>query len=230
MGLTISISCKAVFVDTDRVPAFDSRVGDLVQNDVEGKLVYQITEAILQSGIEQRQIGVMSLYRQQIKLLSHLLQDKKDIEILTADKSQGRDKDCVIISMVRSNDYGQVCDKGMGWGFYFCIFACNISHPRYHERLEICSKTGEESTSRLRVHSRSLSSSALGKRSGLSNYWQISWHSWTNASGYSRYRKARRICIQHWNRRRWCLGALRRGGTGTDARVGHRRRRLGPLR
>lgn len=101
-------SCKAVFVDTDHVPGFDSRVGDLVQNEVEGKLAYQIVEALLRSGIEERQIGIMSLYRQQIKLLSHLLQDKKHIEILTADRSQGRDKDCVIISMVRSNDHGQV--------------------------------------------------------------------------------------------------------------------------
>ena len=83
-------------------------MGDLVQNEVEGKLVYQIVEALLRSGIEQQQIGIMSLYRQQIKLLSHFLQDKKQIEVLTADKSQGRDKDCVIISMVRSNDHGQV--------------------------------------------------------------------------------------------------------------------------
>ena len=106
IGLT---RCKAVFVDTDRVPAFDSRVGDLVQNEIEGKLVYQITEALLRCGVSQKQIGIMSLYQQQIKLLSHLLQGKNDIEILTADKSQGRDKDCIIISMVRSNDAGQVC-------------------------------------------------------------------------------------------------------------------------
>lgn len=95
-------------MDTDRVPAFDSRVGDLVQNEAEGKLIYQLVQALLRSGTEERQIGIMSLYRQQIKLLSYLLQDKKHIEILTADKSQGRDKDCVIISMVRSNDHGQV--------------------------------------------------------------------------------------------------------------------------
>ncbi|KAF9233255.1 AAA domain-containing protein [Melanogaster broomeanus] len=101
------VAAGAVFVDTDCIPAFDSRVGDLVQNVVEGKLVYQITEALLWSGIEQRQIGIMSLYRQQIKLLSHLLQDKKDIKILTADNSQGQDKDCVVISMVRANDHGQ---------------------------------------------------------------------------------------------------------------------------
>lgn len=35
-------SCKAVFVDTDLLPAPDSRVGDLVQNEVEAKLVLQV--------------------------------------------------------------------------------------------------------------------------------------------------------------------------------------------
>lgn len=62
VGLSISvpIRCKAIFVDTDQVPAFDSRVGDLVQNEVEGKLVYQIAEALLQCGVSQRQIGIMS--------------------------------------------------------------------------------------------------------------------------------------------------------------------------
>ena len=101
-------SCKAVFVDTDAVPAFDSPVGDLVENRVEAQLVYQVTECLIRSGIPQDQIGVLSLYRQQIKLLSHLLQARKEVEILTADRSQGRDKECILISMVRSNDEGQV--------------------------------------------------------------------------------------------------------------------------
>lgn len=103
------------------MPAFDSRVGDLVQNEIEGKLVYQITETLLQCGVLQKQIGIMSLYQQQIKLLSHLLQGKNDIEILTADKSQGRDKDCVIISMVRSNDSGQVRSELLR----FAVCACS---------------------------------------------------------------------------------------------------------
>ncbi len=35
-------SCKVVFVDTDNLPAPDSRVGDLVQNEVEANLVFQV--------------------------------------------------------------------------------------------------------------------------------------------------------------------------------------------
>ncbi|KAG2136828.1 Dna2-domain-containing protein [Suillus cothurnatus] len=127
----LSESSKVIFVDTDQLPARDSRVGDLVQNDVEAKLVYQITEAFLKSGVQEDQIGIMSLYRQQIKLLSHLLQDRKNIEILTADRSQGRDKDCIIISMVRSNDQGQIGDLLKDWR------RVNVSFTRARSKLII---------------------------------------------------------------------------------------------
>jgi DNA replication ATP-dependent helicase Dna2 len=98
-----------VFVDTDQVPALDSRVGDLVQNETEGDLVHQLATALTSSGIPQGDIAVITPYRQQIKLLSNRLgRSMPGIEILTADKSQGRDKDCIIISLVRSNNTGNV--------------------------------------------------------------------------------------------------------------------------
>jgi len=97
-----------VFVDTDKVPGRETRVGDLMQNHVEAELVYQFTETLIKCGVKEEQIGILTLYRQQIKLLSYMLIDRKGIEILTADRSQGRDRDCIIISMVRSNDAGQV--------------------------------------------------------------------------------------------------------------------------
>ena len=95
-------------MDTDLVPGTESLVSDLVQNVTEAVLVRQLTECLLRSGILAEQIGVVTLYRQQIKLLSHLLSSQPDIEILTADRSQGRDKDCIIMSMVRSNEEGIV--------------------------------------------------------------------------------------------------------------------------
>lgn len=102
-------------MDTDSVPGKDSRIGDLVQNEVEANLVYQFVETIVRCGVPEEQIGIISLYRQQVKLLSHLLQERKEIEILTADRSQGRDKECIIISMVRSNDEGQIGDLMKDW-------------------------------------------------------------------------------------------------------------------
>lgn len=75
---------------------------------MEATLVYQLTETLLRCGVPASSIGILSLYRQQIKVLAALLQNHQDLEILTADKSQGRDKECIIISMVRSNDDGTV--------------------------------------------------------------------------------------------------------------------------
>ncbi|KAF8581905.1 Dna2-domain-containing protein [Ramaria rubella] len=124
-------NCKAVFVNTDEIPAKESRVGDLVQNELEAKLVCQVTEALLRCGIGQNQIGIISLYRQQIKLFSHLLHCHKEIELLTADRSQGRDKDCIIISMVRSNGSAQIGELLKDWR------RINVSFTRAKSKLII---------------------------------------------------------------------------------------------
>ncbi len=60
------------------------------------------------SGIAETQVGIISLYRQQNKLLSLALSQHPDVEVMTVDRSQGRDKDCIIMSMVRSNEQGNV--------------------------------------------------------------------------------------------------------------------------
>lgn len=109
---------KVVFLDTDDLPALDSRVGDLVQNEGEATLVKKIVFGMIRCGVSVDQIGVISPYRQQIKLLSHLLHSSastSSLEILTADKSQGRDKDVIVMSMVRANDGGFVGDLLKDW-------------------------------------------------------------------------------------------------------------------
>ena len=58
---------------------------------------------------------MITLYRQQIKLLTSKLFDKPQIEVLTADKSQGRDKECIVMSLVRSNETGNVGDLLRDW-------------------------------------------------------------------------------------------------------------------
>lgn len=123
--MRLTCRTKAVFVDTDAVPARDSRIGDLVQNPTEALLARQVSPfivpvrisksltielsgALAEGGVRQDDIAVITTYRQQIKLLSSLFHDLPRVEILTADESQGRDKDVIIISLVRSNDSGNV--------------------------------------------------------------------------------------------------------------------------
>lgn len=104
-------SSKAVFVNTDSIPASESREGNLPQNITEACLIAQFVRSLVRGGISQSEIGVISPYRQQIKALSRMLAEGGlcgDVEVLTADRSQGRDKEVVIVSMVRSNEGGYV--------------------------------------------------------------------------------------------------------------------------
>jgi hypothetical protein len=55
-----SISCKAAFIDRGVQIAFDSQVGDLVQNTTKAERVRQLTEALLHSGVKEEQIGIVS--------------------------------------------------------------------------------------------------------------------------------------------------------------------------
>jgi DNA replication ATP-dependent helicase Dna2 len=75
-----------------------------IQNPKEAEIIRQIVEAMILCGVKPSQVGVMSFYRAQLRLFHKIFADRQDIEKLTADQFQGRDKDCVIISLVKSND------------------------------------------------------------------------------------------------------------------------------
>jgi ATP-dependent exoDNAse (exonuclease V) beta subunit len=66
-------------------------------------------------GIAANEVGIISPYRSQLRLMSRLLSHHPDVEIHTVDKFQGRDKDCVIVSFVRSNAQLNVGDLLRDW-------------------------------------------------------------------------------------------------------------------
>jgi hypothetical protein len=112
-------STTAIFISTSKLGsiAYDSRAGDLPQNMFEARLALRLTRALLQAGLPGKELALISPYRQQNKVLSAGLaamqgdteeKQKADVEILTADRAQGRDYDAVLVSLVRSNDEGQV--------------------------------------------------------------------------------------------------------------------------
>ncbi|KAG0149650.1 hypothetical protein CROQUDRAFT_39662 [Cronartium quercuum f. sp. fusiforme G11] len=106
---------RVVFVDTDKIESRESKMGTLVQNGTEADLVVQIVTALLHGGVPASEIGVITPYRQQIKLLVYLLEHTPGVEIITADKAQGRDKACVIMTMVRSNKDEEVGQLLRDW-------------------------------------------------------------------------------------------------------------------
>jgi superfamily I DNA and/or RNA helicase len=53
--------------------------------------------------VPENEIAVIAPYRQQTKLISEHLKETGRVEILTADRAQGRDKECIVMSLTRSN-------------------------------------------------------------------------------------------------------------------------------
>ena len=75
----------------------------------------QTVDMLRKCRVPASEIGVMSVYRSQLKLLSHVLVEHPDVEIHTADRFQGRDKEVVIISLVRSNPEKYVGELLQDW-------------------------------------------------------------------------------------------------------------------
>jgi DNA replication ATP-dependent helicase Dna2 len=77
----------------------------------------QLVDALLAVGVPADEIGVMTHYRSQLSLLKHELRGHGDgvIEMHTADRFQGRDKEVVILSLVRSNEACNIGDLLKDW-------------------------------------------------------------------------------------------------------------------
>lgn len=95
---------RVLFLNTDAVPAAERRIGEKTENPVEADLTRHMVEALVACGVSESQIGVMTFNKAQLHLLDRSLAGRRDVEVLTADRYQGRDKDCIIISLVRSNE------------------------------------------------------------------------------------------------------------------------------
>ena len=71
-------------------------------------LTAQIVEALITTGVSPADIGVITLYRSQLALVKQNLRHRPGIEMHTADKFQGRDKEVIVLSLVRSNEQKNV--------------------------------------------------------------------------------------------------------------------------
>ena len=91
--------------EDDAVLSTHSRI-----NENEASLVMRHIELLVQHGVPTASIAVLSPYAAQVHLLSQHIRTMYDmsIEVGTVDGMQGREKDVVILSLVRSNDEQQV--------------------------------------------------------------------------------------------------------------------------
>jgi DNA replication ATP-dependent helicase Dna2 len=115
LGHVISPQNSVVFCDTDLVPAVEVKHGPFIENPTEAQIILQIVKSILDSGGAESDIAIICPYRNQLKRIAKATSHYPGVELLTVDKSQGRDKKCVILSLTRSNDLLQAGDLMKDW-------------------------------------------------------------------------------------------------------------------
>jgi predicted DNA helicase len=106
------------------------------ENPEEADLVARLAESCRWAGVPDRDIGVISPYADQVDLVDRKLEDAEDLEVRTVDGFQGREKEVVVISLVRSNDRGEV-------GFLRDVRRLNVALTRARRKLVV---VGDSST------------------------------------------------------------------------------------
>ncbi|GAA0147626.1 RNA helicase [Lithospermum erythrorhizon] len=96
-----------VFINTDMLPAYEAIDLKAINNPTEAHIIAEITNTLTQRGIEEQNIGIIAPYNSQANLIRAVI--TKSVEIHTIDKYQGRDKDCILVSFVRSNENSKSC-------------------------------------------------------------------------------------------------------------------------
>ena len=111
-------SVKACFVNTDPLLPLSREAlenGSRITNPYEAKLTTQLVESLITTGVTPADIGVITLYRSQLALIKLSLRHHSGVEMHTADKFQGRDKEVVVLSLVRSNEEQTVGELLKDW-------------------------------------------------------------------------------------------------------------------
>ncbi|KAK4237508.1 P-loop containing nucleoside triphosphate hydrolase protein [Achaetomium macrosporum] len=82
--------------------------GDSKSNEMEAALVRQHVRSLVEAGVKPEDIAVVTPYNAQLAILAPLKETYPGIELGSVDGFQGREKEAVIVSLVRSNPDGEV--------------------------------------------------------------------------------------------------------------------------
>lgn len=93
-------------VDSDKKSTL---LGDSKSNEMEAAIVVLHVQSLTDAGVQNEDIAVVTPYNGQLALLSTLLKDRyPGLELGSIDGFQGREKEAVIVSLVRSNPEHEV--------------------------------------------------------------------------------------------------------------------------
>lgn len=105
------------FINTDTVlpQVREEAQGKRIVNSAEVRIVSQLVDSLLTVGVPESEIGVMTHYRAQLFLLKEKLKGYAGVEMHTTDRFQGRDKEVIVLSLVRSNEACNIGDLLKDW-------------------------------------------------------------------------------------------------------------------
>ena len=105
---------------------------DSKHNPGEAELAAREVERLLALGVEPSGVAVISPYDAQVQRLRELLAARLEegLEVDTVDGFQGREKEAVVVSLVRSNDAGEV-------GFLADVRRMNVAITRARKKLVV---------------------------------------------------------------------------------------------
>jgi predicted DNA helicase len=94
-----------LFLDTAGKGFEESRAPgtESLRNQGEAELVADRARELIASGLSPTELAVITPYRAQAALIRELLTEESEIEVDTVDAFQGREKEAVLLSLVRSN-------------------------------------------------------------------------------------------------------------------------------
>ena len=118
-----------LFVDTSNVDGNGERHlkdSKSIVNENEAEIAVKLANDYLKVGLSEDDIGIISPYADQVKII----QDKTPVEVKTVDGFQGREKEIIIISTVRSNEDGNI-------GFLRDLRRLNVAITRAKRKLII---------------------------------------------------------------------------------------------
>ncbi|KAF8379125.1 hypothetical protein HHK36_028554 [Tetracentron sinense] len=101
-----------IFINTDMLPAFEAKDNKTLNNPTEAYIVAKITDELVNNGIIGEDIGIITPYNSQANLIRRVV-CTTSVEIHTIDKYQGRDKDCILLSFVRSSEHPRACTSSL---------------------------------------------------------------------------------------------------------------------
>ncbi|WP_298501349.1 IGHMBP2 family helicase [uncultured Methanobrevibacter sp.] len=118
-----------LFIDTSEVDKEGEKHlkdSKSIINKLESDIAVSIANDYLKAGLSEDEIGIISPYADQVKII----QDRTPVEVKTVDGFQGREKEIIIISTVRSNANGNI-------GFLKDLRRLNVAITRAKRKLII---------------------------------------------------------------------------------------------